>query len=44
MLGRCPMYQDIREKYSDLSDDSDLVKFFNEVLERRSELDGETTE
>ena len=37
--GLCPVYRDIREKYTDLNDDSSLVQFFDEVLERRSELD-----
>ena len=32
---QCPIYSDIREKYSDFSKDEDLVSYFDEVLERR---------
>ena len=37
----CPMYADIREQFSDLSDDNQLVKYFAMVLARRDELDSE---
>ena len=34
----CPVYSDIREKYSDFNNDEDLVSYFNEVLERRDQI------
>ena len=37
--GRCRIYGDIRDKYGELEDDEDLITFFNEVLERREELE-----
>ena len=40
--GRCEVYGDIREKYGELEDDEDLVQFFQEVLERRGELEKES--
>ena len=30
---------DLRRKYGGMEDDEDLVSFFNEVLERREEID-----
>ena len=39
--GDCEIYGDIRRKYGDLDDDNKLVKFFNEVLARRDELEKE---
>ena len=35
----CPVYNDLREKYSDLDNDEDLVSYFQEVLERRDAID-----
>ena len=37
--GTCKVYGDLRRKYGDMEDDGDLVIFFNEVLERREEID-----
>ena len=37
--GQCPVYKDIREKYGDLSSDSELVSYFSSVLSRRDEWD-----
>ena len=34
-----PMYGDLRVKYGDLSDDSNLAAFFKEALARRKEYD-----
>ena len=39
--GKCPVYGDIRERYTDLKNDDDLVHFFQEVLDRREMLDKE---
>ena len=39
LAGACRVYGDIRQKYGDLEDDEDLVRFFTEVLERREELE-----
>ena len=39
MSGNCRVYGEIRRNYSDLSDDKQLVDFFNEVLSRRDELE-----
>ena len=39
LAGSCRVYGDIRQKYGDLEDDEDLVRFFTEVLERREELE-----
>ena len=36
----CPDYGDIREKFENMDDDSDLVEQFNLVLARRNPLDG----
>ena len=37
--GNCTLYNDIREKYGKLENDSELVNFFQEILERREEMD-----
>ena len=37
----CPMYADIRAKYSNLDNDDVLVQFFRDVLERRDVIDDE---
>jgi hypothetical protein len=37
--GECPVYNDILEKYENLKEDGDLVKYFMEVLERRDLID-----
>ena len=37
--GNCPVYSDIREKYTDLENDEELVAYFDDVLERRELLD-----
>ena len=39
LAGSCRVYGDIRERYDNLEDDEDLVRFFSEVLERREELE-----
>ena len=39
LSGNCPIFGSIREKYEDLNDDENLVKFFNEVLSMRDEID-----
>jgi hypothetical protein len=41
LSGSCRVYGDIRAKFGDLEEDSDLVAFFGEVLERREELEEE---
>ena len=35
----CPIYSDIRAKYTNFEDDEDLVAYFQEVLDRRDRLD-----
>ena len=37
--GNCPVYSDIRADYGDLSDDQELVSFFQRILERRDLVD-----
>ena len=37
--GKCKVYGDIVERFSDLSQDESLVQFFAAVLERRDQLD-----
>ena len=37
----CPVYADIRQQFSDLNDDKELVKYFTLVLARRDELDSQ---
>ena len=39
MSGDCPVYNDIYERFGNLDDDSELVEFFKEVLERRDLVD-----
>ena len=39
LSGKCDVYGEIWKKYSNLDDDDNLVKFFNEVLEMRDVLD-----
>ena len=39
LSGKCNIYGSIREKYDKLDDDESLVKFFNEILEKREELE-----
>ena len=41
MSGKCKVYGDIALKYSDLSDDNNLVYLFTEILARRDILDKE---
>ena len=38
IVRHCKKYDNIREKYSDLSSDTDLVMFFREVLEKRDRV------
>ena len=40
----CPMYHDLREKYGDLGNDSNLAAFFKEALARRDTHDKEQKE
>ena len=37
--GRCTVYGDLTMKYSNFTDDDNLVQFFAEVLARRDQLD-----
>jgi hypothetical protein len=37
--GECPAYDDIIANYRNLDDDEELVKYFQEVLERRDRID-----
>ena len=39
LSGTCRVYGGIRRKYGDLDDDEDLINFFNEVLEKREQLE-----
>ena len=39
IISHCEIYQDIREKYDDMTEDENLVSFFQEVLKRRDALD-----
>ena len=39
LSGRCKVYGDLTEGFSDLTDDEDLVQFFAAVLSRRDQLD-----
>ena len=41
LSGNCEVYGEIMNNYSNLNDDKQLVDFFNEVLARRDELEGE---
>ena len=42
--GRCPVYQDIWEKYNNLEEDTELARFFGEVLARRTALEEQEEE
>jgi hypothetical protein len=42
--GQCEVYGDLRAKYQDLEDDQQLVDFFNDILERREDLESEEEE
>ena len=44
LSGSCRVYGDIRRLYGDLDDEEDLISFFNQVLERREELDAQGLE
>ena len=37
--GNCSIFSDNRHKYGSLENDAELVNFFQEILERREELD-----
>ena len=37
----CPAYADIREQFSELNDDKELMRYFKMVLTRRDELDSQ---
>ena len=39
LSGNCEVYGDIRRRYENLDDDANLVKFFNEVLQMRDDLE-----
>ena len=39
LSGTCRVYGSIRRKYGELDEDEDLISFFNEVLEKREELE-----
>ena len=39
MSGNCEVYGDIVSAYTNLEDDNQLVKFFNEILAKRDELE-----
>ena len=41
LSGNCEVYGDIKAAYPNLSDDEQLVKFFNEVLAMRDKLEEE---
>ena len=41
LVTSCPMYQDLRDKYDDMDDDSNLAAFFREALTRREAYDEE---
>ena len=40
----CPLYEDIREQFSDLSSEENLVQFFKAMLRRRDDIDREGEE
>ena len=40
IYGDCEVYGEIRDKFDNLNDDENLVKFFNQVLAKRDLLDG----
>ena len=39
LSGKCTVYRNLTQNYSDLRDIDSLVQFFNQVLERRDNLD-----
>ena len=39
LSGQCQVYGDLTDKYSDLTEDDQLVQFFSDVLERRDTLE-----
>ena len=39
LSGNCPVYGEIWQKYNNLDDDENLVKFFEEILSLRDELE-----
>ena len=39
LSGQCKVYGDLTLQYDDLTNDDNLVSFFNDVLARREELD-----
>ena len=41
LSGNCEVYGELRNKYPNLNNDTELVKFFNEVLDRRDRLEEE---
>ena len=43
LSGQCSVYGDLTHKYSDFTEDTSLVQFFNEVLARRDALQKERT-
>ena len=40
----CPLYRDIRQQYSNLEEDDQLVDFFKKMLERRDQIDEQEKE
>ena len=40
----CPLYRDIRQQYSNLEDDDQLVDFFQKMLNRRDQIDQQEQE
>ena len=43
LSGRCKVFGDLTEGFSDLRDDNELVEFFAAVLSRRDQLDNHLT-
>ena len=39
LSGNCEVYGEIREKYDNLNNDDNLVNFFNEILNKREDLE-----
>ena len=37
--GNCKVFGDLQDKFGDLSQDENLIKFFSEVLSRRDQID-----
>ena len=42
--GQCPVYGDLTHQFSDLTNIDNLIQFFNEVLDRRDQLDRQEKE